>query len=307
MMCTIRLTWAPAGQPASQGWAGLKAPAARVVHPSPPINSNSMADQKPTGTRTHDAPTVSLPDGNAAGVATGDAPVLGAAPFTLTARIHTDASLGSELGDIVSQFDAESRTGFSFGLQTQAVVAAQANHRNLHFSLDSGSSGSWTDCGRPGTAIQVVSLVTHEGSLFTGTYENPGSGRVYRYVSGTTWEDLGAPDPCNSVQAMASFNGDLYVGVGCYRASGSALELSENMAPGGTIYKWLGGEAWESTGTLPALRDPKFDNPHAGIQDYGSPGSPLEHWSADRIDTVCGAANAFFEPPTCTKTGSGQI
>ena len=181
----------------------------------------------------------------------------------------------------------------AFGIWLQAVVAAQANHRNLHFSIDAGTPGRWTDCGRPGTAIQVVSLVSHEGALFTGTYENPGSGRVYRYVDGTTWEDMGAPDPCNSVQSMASFNGELYVGVGTYRASGSALEVSDNMAPGGTIYRWLGGRDWESTGTLPALRDRNHDNPHAGIQDYGSPGSDLESWSEARIDTC--AAMAVFK------------
>ena len=70
------------------------------------------------------------------------------------------------------------------------------------------------------------------------------------------------------------------------RASGSGLELSDNMQPGGTVYRWLGGTSWQSTGTLPPLRDKSADNPHAGIQDYGSPGSTLEQWSEDRIDTV---------------------
>eukprot|EP01045_Picozoa_sp_COSAG04_P011000 COSAG04_NODE_694_length_11068_cov_5.641718_4_plen_348_part_00 len=237
----------------------------------------------PRGTPHH--PTLALPDGNADGpVSLGG---LGSAPFTLSAKVNCDGALGTVLGDIAAQFDAESRSGFSVGVNTQAVVTAQANHKHLHFSMDGGSAGEWSDCGRPGSAIQVVALATFEGALFAGTYEDPGSGKVYRYSGeGEGWDDLGSPDPCNAVQSIASLDGQLYVGTGTYRASGSALELSDNMLPGGTVYRWLGGTSWQSTGTLPPLRDKSADNPHAGIQDYGSPGSTLEQWSEDRIDTV---------------------
>ena len=85
---------------------------------------------------------VPLPDGNARGAATPPLPQtpLGAAPFTLTARIHTDGTLGSELGDIASQFDADTRTGFSFGLQTQVwgLVLSQV----FMFRV-AGGAGGW--------------------------------------------------------------------------------------------------------------------------------------------------------------------
>ena len=81
---------------------------------TPPAMAESHAQLSATA-------VVSLPDGNTHGVATPPLPqtLLGSRAFTITARIKTDGTLGSELGDIASQFDADTRTGFSFGLQTQ--------------------------------------------------------------------------------------------------------------------------------------------------------------------------------------------
>jgi hypothetical protein len=168
-----------------------------------------------------------LPEGNAGGATCSSKPLaLGAEPFSITARVHSAATLDTTLGDICSRFDPASRTGFSLGVNTQAIVSSQANSRQLHFSIDGGGEGQWRDCGRPGNCIQLTSLVSCYGSLFAGTYEDPGDGRVYRQHPATgEWEDCGAPHNCNAVQSLAVFNGELYAGTGNYRASGSSLEL----------------------------------------------------------------------------------
>ena len=253
--------------------------------------------------------TLDCPEGNVDGASDYAEPLdVGAEPFSITARIHTEAQLGSVLGDICSRFEPKSRVGFSFGVQTQAVVASQPNSRQLHFSVDNGTGGSWVDRGRPGNCVQLTSLASFQGSLYAGTYEDPGDGRVYRQDAATgAWIDCGAPHNCNAVQSLAVFNGDLFAGVGNYRASGSSLELSDNMNPGGYIYRYGGSPGvWESTGLLPARRNPAADNPMAaeGVYDYGSP-SPHEDidqgtgrtrtsnqpfWDIDRIDTVGGMA-----------------
>jgi hypothetical protein len=252
------------------------------------------------------------PEGNTHGPSTTTGPLaLGTEPFSITARVHSTLSLDSTLGDIISRFDPSSRTGFSLGVNTQAIVSSQANSRQLHFSVDGGGSeGQWVDCGRPGNCIQLTSLVSYHGSLFAGTYEDPGDGRVYRQDTTTgEWEDCGAPHNSNSVMSLAVFNGELYAGTGNYRASGSSLELSDNMNPGGLIYRYGGSPGvWDSTGLLPAMRNPAADNPMAaeGVYDYGSP-SPggidegtgktrtynQPHWDVDRIDTV--GAMAVFQ------------
>jgi hypothetical protein len=212
------------------------------------------------------------PEGNAGGVlscAPGEVPALGAA-FSITARVRADGEQTSVLGDIISRFDQESRVGFSLGVHSQSIVSSQPNDRQLHFSVDGGGEGAWQDSGRPGTAAtkQITGLASHGGFLYASTYEAQGDGRVYRKVSsagpGGEWEDCGAPHHCNAVMSLAVFGGALYAGCGTYRASGSALALSENMAKGGVIYRYndgAPGKQWECTGMLPAMRNPAADNP----------------------------------------------
>lgn len=184
----------------------------------------------------------------------GRAPAVGAGDFTIAGWVKTEERLADAIGDIASQYDPASRTGFNFGILTATgVTSHQPNFRHAYFGIDNGSTPVIADCGRPGNSRFVLALAVHEGALYAGTYEEGEheAGRVYRYAGGTEWIDCGAPDPCNSVMALAVHGGKLYAGVSRYRASGSALPDSPNQRPGGRIYRYEGPGRWVDCGALP--------------------------------------------------------
>jgi len=178
----------------------------------------------------------------------------GSKPFSITVWVHTEAKLDDVLGDILSQYDPETRTGFNFGIQNFAAVASsQSNYRHLYFGIDAGRiEPKWTDCGRPGNNLFVYAMCTYQGALYVGTFEHGAdqSGHVYRYAGGTNWVDLGSPDRCNSVQSLAVHDGQLYAGVTRYEAGGSALSRSPNLHDGGKVYRYAGGRSWIDCGKL---------------------------------------------------------
>lgn len=181
---------------------------------------------------------------------------LGTGDFTLALWVNTAAAGDDDLGDLVSQFDARTRTGFHLSLRNHTgVTHSQANHRQLQFALDAGTEPVFVDEGRPGTAVFGQSMAVHDGELYVGTCE-PGrdqAGHVYRYDGTGRWIDCGTPDKANSITAMAAWNGSLYVGSGKYRLGGSSLKESENPHLGGRIFRHLGGTRWEEVGHFPGM------------------------------------------------------
>ncbi len=179
---------------------------------------------------------------------------LGAKPFSIALWVNTDEKLDDVLGDLVSQYEPQSRTGFNFGIHNNAgVCSAQSNYRQLQFGIDAGKVDSeWTDCGRPGNNMFVFALCAHKGELFAGTFEHGAdeSGHVYRYAGGQDWIDCGSPDRSNAVQALAVFDGHLYAGTGRYLSRGSALQESPNETPGGKVYRYEGEGKWVDCGKL---------------------------------------------------------
>ena len=129
----------------------------------------------------------------------------GADDFSISVHVHTDDVLDDIPGDILSKYDPDTRTGVNFGLANNAgVTAAQANYRHLHFGIDSGHTGEWIDCGRPGNNLRVYSLCVFEGNLYAGTFETGAdeSGGVYRYDGDAGWIDCGHPDRCNTMASL---------------------------------------------------------------------------------------------------------
>jgi hypothetical protein len=185
-----------------------------------------------------------------------DALRLGTEDFTICLWVHTEAELDDDLGDLVSQFDTRTRTGFHLSLRNNTgVTHSQANYRQLQFGIDSGTEPTFTDEGRPGNAIYGQSMAVHDGRLYVGTCE-PGAkeaGHVYRYEGTGRWTDCGAPDKSNSITSMAGWNGSLYVGSGKYRLGGSALGESANPNLGGRIFRYLGEGRWEEVGHFPEM------------------------------------------------------
>ncbi|HUQ70428.1 MAG TPA: LamG domain-containing protein [Planctomycetaceae bacterium] len=181
---------------------------------------------------------------------------LGTGDFTISLWVNTATESDDDLGDLISQFDPKSRTGFHLSLRNNAgVTHSQANYRQLQFGIDADSEPVFTDEGRPGKSVFGQSMAVHDGALFVGTCE-PGSdqaGHVYRYDGTNRWIDCGSPDKANSITAMAAWNGSLYVGSGKYRLGGSKLSESENPHLGGRIFRYLGEQNWEEVGQLPEM------------------------------------------------------
>lgn len=180
---------------------------------------------------------------------------LGTGDFTVSAWVHTAAELDDDLGDLISQFDPQTRTGFHLSLRNHAgVTHSQANYRQLQFGIDSGTEPEFTDEGKPGNAVYGQSMTVHDGHLYVGTCEagSDQAGHVYRYDGTGKWTDLGTPDKANSITGMAAFGGALYVGSGKYRLGGSSLVESENPHLGGRIFRYQEGD-WIEVGHLPEM------------------------------------------------------
>lgn len=181
---------------------------------------------------------------------------LGRGDFTITAWMHTDPHVDDDLGDLMAHFDPASRTGLHLGLRTNAGVRSScANDRQLQFGIDAGTEPVFVDEGRPGDAIFGQSLAVHGGRLYVGSCVVSGDmkGHVHRHAGPGRWEDLGSPDKANSVTAMASWDGSLYVGSGRYRLAGTNLPESTNPNPGGRIYRLRPDDTWEQVGELPEV------------------------------------------------------
>ncbi|MCE9525523.1 MAG: LamG domain-containing protein [Planctomycetales bacterium] len=209
---------------------------------------------------------------------------LGTDPFTISLWVNTAAELDDDIGDLISQFDPKTRTGFHLSIRNNAgVTHSQANYRQLQFGIDAATEPVFTDQGRPGKAIFGQSMAVHNGHLFVGTCE-PGidqAGHVFRYEGREKWIDCGMPDKANSITAMAGFGGELYVGSGKYRLGGSSLSESENPNLGGKVYRHLGDQKWEEVGRFPEMEAVGGMVVYRGKLYVGSLYKPAAFWRYD--------------------------
>ncbi len=178
----------------------------------------------------------------------------GSGDFSVAAWIHTVGAMDDFPGDIISQYDLESRKGFHLSLKSNASPTSQSSYRQLTFGIDDGKSGPWMDEGRPGTALLALGMAEHKGELYAGVCQ-PGTnelGKVFKYAGKDNWIDCGAPDKSNSVAALAVMDGELYAATGQYQLTrSSALPESENTTPGGRIFRYQASGQWTEIGHLP--------------------------------------------------------
>jgi len=150
----------------------------------------------------------------------------------------------------------------------------------------------WVDCGRLGSDpnhLSVQAMIVHRGKLYAGTgiYDwvrargqiqgTPPAAktRVFVYQGGTQWQDLGQVGEGSRVLTMASFNGELYVGLDanpgggkCFKHNGTAwidcgapdgVNLQNLLPLGGVLYaathgrvhRYEGGQRWSCIGDHP--------------------------------------------------------
>ena len=96
-------------------------------------------------------------------------PRFGTQDFSLSLWVHTEEILDDNVGDLVSTYDAESRTGLNLGILTCSGVSnSQPNYRTVHFGIDNAQTDAqWTDHGRPGKAVFIFGMAVHEGNLLS--------------------------------------------------------------------------------------------------------------------------------------------
>ena len=178
--------------------------------------------------------------------------------FTIAAWIHTDTKLDDVLGDIITSYDAKTRTGFTLSLMNYAgVTSAQSNWRNILFGMDAGHvDKEWKDCGRPGNNMHIKALTVYDGHLYAGTWEpaEGSAGHVYRYAGEKRWIDCGSPDVSNSITSLAVYRGKLYAGSELYSGAGSSLAVSPNEKHGGRVFRYEGGKQWTNVGKVADVR-----------------------------------------------------
>ena len=178
--------------------------------------------------------------------------------FSVAAWVNAADAAGDVPGDLVSQYDFATGTGFHLGLYSHGgVTNSQSNFRQLHFGIDQGKTGQsqdavFTDHGRLGNAVYVFSLCVHNEKLYASTChagENE-AGHVFRFEGGEQWTDLGSPDKANAISAMTVFNGSLYAASSKYRLAGSSLEESRNTNFGGRVFRLGPNDQWIDCGSL---------------------------------------------------------
>lgn len=179
---------------------------------------------------------------------------LGSAEFTISVSIDTDDPTRDVVGDVLSKFDPETRTGMNFSIMNYVgATSSQSNYRNLFFGIDDGKTDpQWIDRGRPGSSKMIWALTVFDGNLYAGTWEpdKGEAGHVYRYEGDGDWADCGAPDLCNTISALAEHDGQLYAGSSFYSGRGSAQPDSPNLNPGGRVFRYEGGEDWTDCGKI---------------------------------------------------------
>ena len=178
----------------------------------------------------------------------------GTAPFSVAAWVNIKEEIDDVPGDIISQYDPTTRTGFHLGLYSHGgVTNSQANTKQLHFGIDQARiETEFTEHGRLGSAVYVFSLCVHDGRLYASTC-NAGAdeaGHVFRFDGDNRWTDLGSPDKANAVSAMTAFDGSLFVASSKYRLAGSSLAESENANVGGKVFRLGPGDRWIPCGTV---------------------------------------------------------
>jgi hypothetical protein len=201
---------------------------------------------------------------------------LGSKPFTVSLWVHTDEKTDI-VGDLVSQFDPDSRCGLNLAVATQGGMTSttQPNRRQLQFGIDDAKQDvDWQDAGRPGNATLASAMLVSKEQLYAGTVElgKDDAGQVYRYVGAQRWERVGDnPMGANAVPTLTEFDGELYAGVGRHMPEGSCLPPAVNRRPGGKIFRIDAGGDWHDLG-------------HPGVAGATPDDEPVEGYATNKAD-----------------------
>jgi hypothetical protein len=169
--------------------------------------------------------------------------------FTIAAEVFTAAELTDFFGDVVTKFESARRRGFQLSLNgSSSGYNAQSDTRQLAFGIDQGSTGNWSNYGRPGGKTHICDALTvFNGELYAGTTDGDSEmewAHVYRYREDRGWVDCGrlGTDRTRGVYAMIVHNGELYAATSASHG-GQSPDMDF-----GRVYRYTGGTNWEEIG-----------------------------------------------------------
>jgi Concanavalin A-like lectin/glucanases superfamily len=177
---------------------------------------------------------------------------LGKGDFTLSAWICTEPGVEYVIGDLLTQYDATQRRGFTLGITSSAGgYNSQGSDRHVQFGIDDGRTSDWEECGRPCATSNYVSnsLTVFDGSLYAATTDAATEKdwcHVYRYAGGQDWEDCGRVGDLRTrgVGPMLVHDGALFAATWSYdwtRVHAEPLDFCR-------VYRYQGGRSWEDWG-----------------------------------------------------------
>lgn len=149
---------------------------------------------------------------------------------------------------------------------------------------------TWEDCGRLGNDpnhLSVQSMCVHEGKLYAGTgiwskrrawgrqasRGKPGAAkpRVFVYEGDKKWRDLGQVGETTRVICMASFGGELYVGLDKLGLEGKPLLPGKCFKYDGSRWVDCGAPDFENMESILPLGGTLYGATHIGIYRYQGP------------------------------------
>lgn len=172
---------------------------------------------------------------------------------SITCRADFGSATRPYTGDVLRISELSGTHALGLTVQNANVTSHQPNFRQPAFWVQTDEPRTWADLGRVGEADSIRALAVHEGSLYASTYEGSEDavGRVMRYAAEGSWEDCGLPTRANAVSSLAVFRGQLFAGTARFHGRGTAMAESPNRTPGGSVYRYDGGNGWEECGRLP--------------------------------------------------------
>lgn len=224
-------------------------------------------------------------DGRDSRITVPDAETLqpGVGDFSIALWVRCRTPFVSTLGDLVSKFDPEARRGINLHLSgSSPAYSAMCDTRHVHFGIDDGYLGAWTDHGKPWPSNSLIAnLVAFSGELYAGIgdADRPEDrAHVFRLKGENEWIDCGRlGDDANhhSVMSLLVHDGALYAGTGIWDWVQALGELPGAPAPAPTrVFRYEGGTTWKDLGQVGngsrVLCLVSFDgNLYAGIDRIG--------------------------------------
>jgi hypothetical protein len=183
---------------------------------------------------------------------------LGTGDFTFTAWVRSHSPMTHVFGDILSKFDPVGRCGINIHISgSSPAYSSMSDQRHIHFGIDDGHVGTWTDLGKPEpTNSNVTAMVTWQGDLYASIADadTPEKAcRLFRYSGDQVWHDCGRP--CNdpnilSIQSMLVHQGRIYAGSGNWdwvKAMGKFPGFKPSKVH---VYEYQGGTDWQDLGQV---------------------------------------------------------